>query len=132
MTKEREDLIRAHPSWNHDLIDELDATRAALQQAEETLAEAWKEARDIGDYIDITADNLPALICGIGDKYSQRLTKADEALVIDQHRIGKIFMEREDVKQRLAQVEQVARGLLAVAKYKVCDNPGGEQNVQQD
>ena len=51
-----------------------------LRQYADELEEAWKQAREIGHELGISAEHLSALICGIGDIYSERLEHKDKRI----------------------------------------------------
>lgn len=51
-----------------------------IRQRDEVIQESWKQAREWGNELGISAEHLPALICGIGDKFFELQEQRDEQL----------------------------------------------------
>lgn len=58
----------------------LETAKATIARQGEELAEAWKEARRLGEEYGISADYLSALICGVGDKAAEERDTLREGL----------------------------------------------------
>ena len=62
------ELRKAHPATiMAPTVSILLDMAQSLNASEQVLAESWKQARETGEEFGISAEYLPALICGIGD-----------------------------------------------------------------
>ena len=60
-----------------DYAAHLTASLERISELEAELKEAWEQARNFGEEFGITADHLPALICGCGDKALNRISELE-------------------------------------------------------
>lgn len=51
-----------------------------IRQRDEVIQESWEQAREWGNELGISAEHLPALICGIGDKFFELQEQRDAQL----------------------------------------------------
>lgn len=79
-----------------------DPVQTELLQHADEIEDAWKQARQIGDELGISAEYLGALICGIGDTYANMIESSPTECSLLRDRVG-------ELQKRIAELEEALK-----------------------